>query len=210
MGNAGYYTREEAARIAKVPRSTVGYWAKTRLIVPSHKFGRWPLYSFQDLRDLVVCRKLKERSATVRAIRKALGYVRSVDDVWHLAEAGFGVTDDGDLIYQPRQEDGVAVRPDLYGQRVFWVPLKEALDELGARPNTTQLVPRKGVVIDPRIKGGAPVVRGTRIPTRLIAEIAADGTSVDSIIALYPILKPEDIRAALDYENEHGTLHATG
>lgn len=40
---------------------------------------------------------------------------------------------------------------------------------------------RAMVVSDPEIMGGIPVVRGTRIPVRLIAEMRRQGTSADKI-----------------------------
>lgn len=55
----GFYTTTEAARIARVPRSTVDYWARTKLIRPTHRRKRHRLYSFQDLRDLVAAEQLR-------------------------------------------------------------------------------------------------------------------------------------------------------
>ncbi|MBI4730088.1 MAG: MerR family transcriptional regulator [Acidobacteria bacterium] len=73
MGNAGFYTVPEAVRIAKVPRTTAGYWARTGLIEPSHRCGRRRLYSFGDLCDLVVCRQLKDQGANLRARGASVG-----------------------------------------------------------------------------------------------------------------------------------------
>jgi uncharacterized protein (DUF433 family) len=39
------------------------------------------------------------------------------------------------------------------------------------------------VVSDPEIMGGMPVVRGTRIPVLLIAEMRRQGASIDEILA---------------------------
>jgi uncharacterized protein (DUF433 family) len=47
---------------------------------------------------------------------------------------------------------------------------------------------------------GAPVVAGTRIPTSTIAWFHENGYSLDWILAEFPRLTREDVRAALDFE----------
>lgn len=51
--------------------------------------------------------------------------------------------------------------------------------------------------IDPEIRGGKPVIRGTRITIYDILEYLASGMSHDEILADFPDLAEEDIRAAL-------------
>lgn len=58
------------------------------------------------------------------------------------------------------------------------------------------------VTIRPEQLGGAPCIRGLRIPVSVIVELVADGAMVDEIIALYPDLEREDIPAALRFAAE--------
>ncbi len=51
--------------------------------------------------------------------------------------------------------------------------------------------------------GGTPLVRGPRIPVRLIAEMPRRGTSVDEILAGYPSLDSEMVRLAEIYAETH-------
>lgn len=55
------------------------------------------------------------------------------------------------------------------------------------------------IEIDPRRCGGAPVVRGTRIPVAVLLDQLAGGESWASILRGYPELTEEDIRAALAF-----------
>jgi uncharacterized protein (DUF433 family) len=55
------------------------------------------------------------------------------------------------------------------------------------------------IEIDAGRLGGKPVVRGSRIAVELVVEMVADGWSEERIIASYPSLTPEDIRACLHY-----------
>lgn len=51
--------------------------------------------------------------------------------------------------------------------------------------------------IDPEIRGGKPIIRGTRITVSDILEYLASGMSHDEILADFPDLAAEDVRAAL-------------
>ena len=49
------------------------------------------------------------------------------------------------------------------------------------------------------VRGGKPCIRGTRITVYDILEYLAGGMSEDQILADFPSLKREDIRAALSF-----------
>ena len=55
------------------------------------------------------------------------------------------------------------------------------------------------IEINPRVCGGQPVVKGTRISVSAILEQLAAGESWDSILRGYPELTRVDIQAVLDY-----------
>ena len=58
------------------------------------------------------------------------------------------------------------------------------------------------ISIDPRVCFGKPVIRGTRIWVSLIVDNLAEGVSDAELLAAYPNLKPEDLKAALSYAAE--------
>lgn len=58
------------------------------------------------------------------------------------------------------------------------------------------------ISVDPNICFGKPCIRGTRIWVSLILDFLADGMSIDQVIAEYPQLTEEDIRAAVAYGAE--------
>ena len=60
----------------------------------------------------------------------------------------------------------------------------------------------KRITIDPAVCFGKPCIRGTRVWVSLIVDNLADGVTEGEILAAYPQLKPEDIRAALAYAAE--------
>ena len=56
--------------------------------------------------------------------------------------------------------------------------------------------------IDPARCGGKPCIRGHRIWVPLVVDLIADGASEDDILANYPGIEREDIRACLAYASE--------
>lgn len=58
------------------------------------------------------------------------------------------------------------------------------------------------IEINPRICNGRPIIKGTRIPISVILEQIADGESWETILAVYPELKREDLQAVLFYARE--------
>lgn len=58
------------------------------------------------------------------------------------------------------------------------------------------------IVVDPKVLTGKPVVRGTRISVELVVELLAAGWSHAQILAAYPHLTEQDIRACLAYAGE--------
>ena len=55
------------------------------------------------------------------------------------------------------------------------------------------------ITIDPQICHGKPCIRGLRYPVTMILELLASGMSHPEILADYPDLDDEDIRACLQY-----------
>lgn len=56
--------------------------------------------------------------------------------------------------------------------------------------------------VDPKVMGGKPVIKGTRIPVYLILDLLAAGYNAKKIVEEYPELKEEDVTAAVEYASE--------
>jgi uncharacterized protein (DUF433 family) len=55
------------------------------------------------------------------------------------------------------------------------------------------------IEIDPKIMLGKPVIRGTRVTVELVLRKLSEGASDQDLLAAYPHLSRDDIRAALAY-----------
>jgi uncharacterized protein (DUF433 family) len=58
------------------------------------------------------------------------------------------------------------------------------------------------ITVDPNKMGGAPCIRGLRIPVAMVVDMIADGMTDAEILEAYPDLVVEDIREALRYAAE--------
>ena len=58
------------------------------------------------------------------------------------------------------------------------------------------------VSVDPRICGGKPCIRGTRIWVSLLLDFLASGSSMEEVQEQYPQLQREDLLAAIAYGAE--------
>lgn len=57
----------------------------------------------------------------------------------------------------------------------------------------------KRITVNPAIFGGKPIIRGMRISVELILSLLAQGEAEGAILADYPDLTREDLRACLAY-----------
>lgn len=53
------------------------------------------------------------------------------------------------------------------------------------------------VSIRPDVRAGGPVVRGTRVPVHLLADLSDQGASREALLEDYPAVSPEALDAAL-------------
>jgi uncharacterized protein (DUF433 family) len=58
------------------------------------------------------------------------------------------------------------------------------------------------ITVDPTICHGIACIRGTRIMVSVILDNLAEGVTPEGIMASYPALSPEAIRAAIAYAAE--------
>lgn len=67
------------------------------------------------------------------------------------------------------------------------------------------------ITVDPEVVQGRPAVRGTRVRVSDVLSMLASGASEAEILADYPYLEPDDIKACLEYaaaQADHAVLGA--
>src|SRR6266496_824461 len=124
------YRVPEVCRVVGISYRQLDYWARTDLVTPSVRdaggSGTQRLYSFQDLVQLRVIKKLIDAGVSLQRIRKAIVFLRE-----HLGTEPSSVTlmSDGTRIYACESEDEII---DLVkrGQGVFAIALDKVWEDL--------------------------------------------------------------------------------
>jgi uncharacterized protein (DUF433 family) len=99
------------------------------------------------------------------------------------------------LIQSPRE-------PQIRLSEVLCVDVDKARKGLATKLRELRRAERM-VISNPAIMTGTPVVRGTRVPVHLIAELRMAGISTDEILQGYPSIKIEHISLAEIYAKAH-------
>jgi uncharacterized protein (DUF433 family) len=61
---------------------------------------------------------------------------------------------------------------------------------------------RERITINPAVRGGKPCIRGIRIAVQDVLEYLSSGMSEDEILADFPYLEREDIRACVEISTD--------
>lgn len=149
-------------------------WLRSALNPAPHGRRR-PDYSFADLVSLFVVRELVRRGVALRTIRDAESYLRKkwqterpfVSD--EIRTDGCGIFVDDNLIA------GQIESADRHGQQVMRELIKDRLSAVHYHHGSAAYwTPRAGVLVDPRVQFGEPVLEGTRLTTELVAAAAGE------------------------------------
>ncbi len=202
----GIYDSDEIARLAGVSPRDVSRWAGS----PSHGGGLlFPadrrLFTFWDLVTARVTATLLQRRVPLANIRDARNHLKSaVDTDWPLAHYGVlnRIANVGRSVYFD-DGDGQWLDATLGGQAPLAVVVEPLLRrlEFDAAGLASLWRPRDGVVLQPTVQAGTPCVEGTRISTRLLADLAAQGEDVADLADDYELTR-ELVRQAIEYEAE--------
>ncbi|WP_405142385.1 DUF433 domain-containing protein [Sphaerisporangium sp. NBC_01403] len=155
------------------------------------------LYSFRDVVALRTCVKLRN-DTSLQKIRRALDTLR--DDLKerdHLS--AYRLITDGGTIYLMAPDQAV----DLVRSKANLV-IHEMVDVLrpfyrDGRHIPDLLRPREHVTVDPAVRGGIPVIKGTRIPYDEVAALLRDGVPAEQISDYYPSVSAPAARDAADF-----------
>jgi uncharacterized protein (DUF433 family) len=208
----GAYPADRAAALSGVPKSTVHYWAREHILVPSVSAEKVKLWSYSDLMGLRTIAWLRASktapdgqnvpATAMKAVRRALAELEQVDLALWSSDGGPNVAVDrrGHIVLgEPEQPHHVN------GQALLSSDMLDVLRpfEIGEATRGPDLVaPRPRLRIVPGKLAGAPHVRQTRIETQVLAALGARGMSAQRIQSLYPTIELDDVDEALDLEHE--------
>jgi uncharacterized protein (DUF433 family) len=205
----GCYEAARASALSGVPQSTVYWWARHGIVVPSVSPTREKLWSYADLMALRIVSWLRHEkqeelpASPMSRVRQALALLADIGlDLWDpdstapcpllVDGRGFIYVRHGNMVL-----DGSG-QPALLPAEVL--ELTAPFTDAGlAGPDLVR--PRPHLRIMPSKVSGEPHVEHTRITTLTLAALAGRGYSVKRIAEMYD--EPEDVvKEALDLEQQ--------
>lgn len=206
----GFYSTAQVSRLAGVPVRTLYDWKSRNIIKPSvamrNKANLIVLdgYSYADLTIIKILRALREDRIDLSSAGIALRHL------WErLGSPSHGWADAhvyllGNRIYAEKHDEWETTAATQFGQKVETRLFGELFQELKEQEEEGDiLIPKdfRGFVeINPRVMGGQPVVRGTRVPTSILATLWERGKSLKDIVRLYSSISKRAIEKAIQYE----------
>lgn len=199
------FSEEHVHRVTGLSIGRLRYWARTGFFRPSfvEDNSRLPysrFYSFKDVVALRTLEKLRVQNGVplqhLRKVAEKLSHLK--DDLW--TKTTLYVANRKVVFSDPNTGKPQEV---VSGQFVMEYPLIRMIEETS---ESIELVGRRssdqvGKVVKTRgLNRNAWTISGTRIPIASVRRLHEDGYSVDQIIAEYPDLTAEDVRAALSHD----------
>lgn len=205
----GAYSADRAAALSGVPKSTVHYWARNEILVPSVSAERVKYWSYPDLMALRIIYWLRHRkthdsgaevpASTMPKIREALTQLNELDMGLWTEEQGPSVKVDlnGNIIVatDPAPEASSRQRTMQDGFFEVLAPLRT---DTTLGPNLHS--PSEKIRIVPGKLGGAPHIVGTRLESQALGALALGGVDTPLIYELYPDFDRKGIDEALSLE----------
>lgn len=198
------FTEEQANRLTGVSLRQLRYWASDGFFRPSLEMNgddapEIRLYSFRDLVCLKIISQLRNESRVplplLREVKEKLAHLG--DDMW--AKTTLFVLNRRVIICNPETGE----REDaLSGQGVLQIPLQVVSGDMNEAVRALRQRNQSSIGrIDTKRQGAKnPVIAGTRITVQSIKDFAEAGYSPEQIIAQYPSLTKEDVRAAMEHK----------
>jgi uncharacterized protein (DUF433 family) len=198
------YSAAVASALSGATVRQLSYWRSARsaegpLLAPElHLLRTRVSYSFHDVVALRTFVYLRSRNVPLQRVRKAVRSLRELGEQKHLSAYRL-VSVGKQVVWRPTE----TVAIDLTGQPAHQV-IAEMLDILGRfRAGDGEVLPLlrpvPGVAVDPEVRGGYPVVEGTRVPYDVVAGLVDDGLDPEEIAGFYPSVRPADIRGASEF-----------
>ena len=204
----GFYTRAEAARIARIPRRTLNVWRQKRIVMESMEWeneeGKREVgYTFDALVYLRLIRMLRENNIVLRKAVHAVSELTKRFGPPSPAWQSVRIFSWGDDIFVNSTDEWKTTTATRSSQKAADILFGEEFEQLRDRSDVL-LVPRnfqRHVEINPSKRNGHPIVVNTTIPTSVVYALCVQGLSYVAVHQEYPFISTEAAQTAYEYEH---------
>jgi uncharacterized protein (DUF433 family) len=202
------FSAEQVCRLTGLSQRQLRYWDETGFFrpqpsdePPGRAFGR--IYFFRDLVNLRVVALLRKHHHVPLQELRAVGarLAECPESSW----ATLTLYVSGSHVFFDDPRIGARMSARHPKQTVLPIEMERVAAEMrAASEGMLRRSPEEIGHIEQKryVAHNAPVLSGTRVPTTAIWNLHRAGYSTSAIIAEYPRLKPEDITAAIEYEEQ--------
>lgn len=191
-----------AAALSGASLRQLSYWRSSRsaeapLLAPAfHVPHARVAYSYRDVVALRTFVYLKSQGVSLQGVRRAVRSLRELGELDHLSSYRL-VAVGRDVVW--RVSDEIALDLTRHPGQLVIADMVDILAEFrGPEPEARKVValhdPAPGLEIDPDVRGGYPVIKGTRVPYDVVASLLDDGVAAEQVEHFYPSVSA---RAAL-------------
>lgn len=202
----GFYPPSTAARLAQVPKQTMGLWDKKGIVPPTVQWvneqgEETSGYTFEGLVYLRLIRMLRKMTPPfpLRKVVSTVDYLKT-----HFGPPGpkwveARIVSDGNALWIQKPVLAAASRA---GQMPFKEWFVREFELFGQREDAL-MIPLgflRWVEIKPALRNGMPVVKGTGIETGIIHAAFHQGLTVGDVKSWCPFLTPSQISHSEGFE----------
>lgn len=213
--SSGIYSTAEAARLIGADPAAVRRWGfgyrrdrEYEAVVSTELSKREGHYAvtFVELVELISVREMLDLGLTWPKVRKGLETFRRLLEVEHPFAMKRWFADPAGLFVRLEREQGKDLLIELvgHGQVSMFEPLRQYLNVLEFGPQGLPerwypAGPEAGIVVDPRVAFGQPVVQGTSTRTAVLYRMHQGGEDIPTIAWAYE-LDSAEVEAAIQFE----------
>lgn len=188
-----------AAALSGASVSQLEHWRREPVVLRPEReiHGRY-LYSFRDVVALRTISWLRERDGkSLQQIRKALGTLSNLGKVEHLSTYTLVSVGNTIALYDQGEAIDLVKKPgnQLIAQMIdVLAPFKGRVGEVVPFER-----PAPGVLVDPEVRAGYPVIEGTRVGYDQVTGLLEDGISPDEIAEFFPKVSADQAKGARQF-----------
>lgn len=171
----GHYLAHEVGRLAGVSGQTIGAWARRGYIRSSQSDASPRVYSYQDVAEAMIVHELRDRGVPYPKIKETISALRDRSgNSWPLSRARLGTVGTRVVAEEAGAYFDVSDIP-WHGLAIEREDVARIAGELQRGGWAARELPKlEHIEVDPERLSGRPVVRGTRVPAELVAELAEE------------------------------------
>lgn len=195
---------EVAAGLSGATLRQLSYWRSRRtteaLLSPEfHKPYSRVSYSFHDVVALRTFVYLRAHDVPLQRVRKAVRSLRDLGETAHLSQYQL-VAVGRDVVWRVSGDEAVDLtRHPGHQILVQMVDVLRPFCNIRGEEVVDLIRPKPGVLVDPEIRGGYPMIEGTRVPYDVVAGLLADGLSAEDVRGFYPSVSASAAEGATEF-----------